>query len=457
MTIWGGHAIDADLTVKGSGGEIVIPLRAKAGAHADPGVASEFTLPYLESVQVTVSRGGVAQMSATLSIPYMEALRFVDTSIFDMHNVLSFSIGYPTMGPQWKTRRFRGVILSPPEVNIGVPLWNVTFKAMGIGGSLLTGSASGEVYENQTNRQILFDLSFKNNVRIVFRTSTKEQETRLDTKREQYVVRDPSIWGTFDSIADTCGLHVRPGVEDGEEVIVFYGEEEKITRSFTLVSRGQLGDIKALAKGFLSDEAMDGFGPDDWPLTEANIESSWVWWSSTARKLLLHDMDPNDAQELAEEVYSEGDTGAEGSSSRAGPTDPPSDYHKRIASFNARGGVTAKHEAEAIRKDGVESAIKVTGTTLGDPQLDVGGTFNFNAIGERYGRIPFEVMTLTHSASAQDWTTSFEGQSVKFGDFLKTHYPPPKNPAPKANSATISSRTIYDAQEELSDTLGRSR
>lgn len=92
----------------------------------------------MTSLEVEVNLGMSHKISANLELPYQEGLSIIESTLFDISNVLMVRFGYSQTG--FMSPWIAGVMLDP-SVSIG-DTWSVTLQAQGAGAIALARSAT---------------------------------------------------------------------------------------------------------------------------------------------------------------------------------------------------------------------------------------------------------------------------------------------------------------------------
>ena len=359
---------------------------------------SGMDLPYLESVDVEITLGLSARITASVAAPFDIGLMLLDTSLFQVGNFIEVQIGYPRLG---RFTPWVSAMMSKPSIRINGDE-GLTVTINGDGGSFASlRGVSSEVFSGKSYRDIIQTIAERHKWGVVFPESGSE--TPLNKTREAVSQENQSDWFFIQKLARASACDVFLGPDDDGKRTLFVLQRKDALR--------QQPGYRFLMRG----------SPDfdkSFPILNFESEAEGVWLPGAAISTRSSDLDP-DTGALIDELFtaettqepSLGDTGVPGDTavtvegeqaqlSASGGDSQRSGVHLPTSARDPRGieDLAQAHRDESAIRGGINASI----SSYGIPELFPGdvvevlglGIFNSN----------YYVHRLTWSANVSEFT-----------------------------------------------------
>lgn len=294
-TLWMRGASDGGGGLAGAVGDALGGAASSVGGMlggGGSGPAPEFVsmdLPYLESVDVDISLGLSCRVTVAIATPFDIGLKLLDTSLFQIGNVIEVQNGYP------KSSRFTPwvtAMMSKPSIRIsGDEGLTLTINGDGGGFASLRGTSS-KVYTGKSHKQIIKEIADRHKWVTEFPeagldlasvvsavTGGGENEDPLDKTRESVGQENMTDWFFVQRLvrSDGCDAFLASN-EDGKRTLFVKRRKDALK---------QQPSVRLLMRGNPNFEK-------DFPILDFESEAEGVWLPGAAVSVKSRDIDPDD-------------------------------------------------------------------------------------------------------------------------------------------------------------------
>jgi len=403
---------------------------AEIGLPAVPGQKSLQALSFLQEVQVEMNLSGLPKVSAQLSPPFEDGMKFLDSPLADgrLTNRLEVQLGY-TGGTS-----DGGALLSPPyavalvapEVSIDVDV-QINLKGQGLGsqaqrqpGRITPGR--GETRKNLIRRLVAGEGEGRRTLEVDFSSvpETSEAGRYLNESAAGFVQGGRSDWFALWEMAERTQcfmLIVGPRVSGGASRLLWLPRVDTFSRPPTRRFRlyhypgGRLQGVGGLQlqAGQLSEVEL--------PILSFSCNTEAVWNALTYQDVLNHgaalrSVDP-DSVEPSEEIITLEQTDEPVDSGEGGQTltatDELPDVPNQVPGDPDNPDAVARAEAEV--RTGAAMSLQCELETIGDPTILPGDMVALSGLGRRFDNQVYRVDAVTHSIGMGGFTTNLRLQS----------------------------------------------
>lgn len=394
------------------------------------------SFPFLESLSVELSISYLPRLSATLTPPFQDARKFVDSPLVEWgQTILEAIVGYSAGTPNGPVLSipFQGLILKP-DIGLGVDT-TVVLNAQGVAGYDATVTQASRAHRDVTRKQIL-TLTAQGVGKPARGLSIDDSEidsgSDADTLLSQKVNMEQgwkTDWMFMTQVAKDCGCWLSLGTKsnsDGSIVNVVtllpisatLGDRPKYTLRYYDFVGGAFGPGHT---NFV--KPASGIGPDDmvrgdFPILAMNSPTQSVWLPGSTKALVSQGIDSSTGK-VINKVYNEKNSGAPenvgaggkgitGNANQPG-VDPDTGSGGAPTGLDvnfAESDTTAKETFKADFNMGV--VLKVT--TLGIPTIVPGDVVAVRGVGQRFDW-NYGVFVVRHNIGSSGFTTELELRS----------------------------------------------
>lgn len=268
------------LWTRGAGGE---EINVAATPKGDGTFLQLKALSFLTQVDVDIPLGGPPTLRATLTPPYLDALKLMDSDLLEItETLLQVQFGYAKGrkgGGAILSPAFEGFLNKPPDVTLGAEV-SITIYAQGVHGTFSSETfASGKTFTG-TIEEAISELCARQQWVADFTEAKKEDTIAADLGRPAH---ESQVWRTdlwmLQHLVDRIGCTMRIVTnKDGK------GTVEIIPR-VQLYAKGKPTHVFT----FYSMRSGE-LGGTEYPLLSAQCRTSAIWLPGV-RRLLLQEID----------------------------------------------------------------------------------------------------------------------------------------------------------------------
>lgn len=391
--------------------------------------------PYLTGATIKIVRGGVPSVSVNLEIPYDEAIPLMETSMFDVGNILSVRMGYSKEGI-W-TPWYHGMMFEP---QVDITPDGLSARLAGTPTSGPTSTSGVRQWEKTSVRSIVSEVMGEYGFKLHFEGDSADFDKELDSI-EQGGLTD---WEIVRKLVHDIGLTFWLGTDAKGYATVFVtanSEEHGKTPVRTFIMRGPFDTEKS-----------------QYPLLQFNVEGSVSWLPAISRGLVASDID-SDSKELVTYSADQNSTSVSSLGQKIlwGRTTDEGTVEKQTGLVAFRGfpkpelagkftfspvvgdqDTWKKRVQSRFDRGRASGGLKAKGVTVGNPYVLPSDLCEIMGVSRRYGG-NYRVDVVEHIISGSDWTTNLdfisEGHPVEVGVGYDAPSPNTSEARKKAESA----------------------
>ena len=373
------------------------PVRLTGFADLDNnGVADDINLPslaYTTSVTVDLGLGYVPRISVTLSPPFLEARKFLESTLIEwtetelevIFGYLSGMDGGPTLSPP-----YTGLVMKP-DVSLGSDI-TISLTAQGTGGYRLASTNNSQNLPKQTRSRHILDLAQKLKLTAnPYNWDLDDDSYALLNREEEVATTNKSFLSIIYDLArrSKCWLDLR-----GDNIGL---------RSMSKVLKGD--PVAILRLYDLSQSIGPSLGV--FPILSVSTDNSGIYLSAQTKTLLARDIDAATRQQ---------------NETKAGPG---TDNNK--VTTTGEGQVAVKNDSTTVSETAIQIdanapdsfrdalaeyqsyaqdlGIKLEVETIGFPDILPGQILQVEGVGKRLDA-RYAVFNVKHNLSSSGFTTS---------------------------------------------------
>lgn len=380
------------------------PLWTNKGGNpfniASAGMGPLRALAFLSEIQIELQLGDIPRITATLTPPYEDAIRLMDSELVEFGNArLEVMFGYASgtsTGEAVLSPIFEGLLIKP-DISIGI---DSTFilHAQGTGGYAAVSQVSYATFKEKTRRSIISDVLARHGLQI--------DDTHIDSASDSFKLWD----GDKITVAqgNKTDWFFITTLSNEARVWIIYTEKGKVR--FVPRNKNLNGQPTYQLSMFELNQGM--IGGEVFPILSAQTSSAAIYLPGL-RGLLLKGVDAKSKKSVQQIVddklvrtnrTDKGAADVKGSTSFADPNDK--------SGFNAFPGdpssdVAKAQAVAAFDNFGPAMGIPMDVETLGIPDMSPGDVVQINGMGLRLNG-NYGVFKLTHTLSNSGYTSNLK-------------------------------------------------
>lgn len=381
----------------------------------EPGLSNLQALAFLTELVIENNIGDVPRISATLSPPLEDAIKFLDSELVEFgDNTLEVQFGYARGGTKDGTagpilsNPLTGLLLRP-DISLGADA-SITLRAQGVGGFAAHLQEGGNLYTSTTRHDIIKTICDRQGLAPDFSAFANPADKEADKQMNQEKISYAQGWKTdWATIQDLCQQARCFCVIDGTTTT-----GSNVQSNLVIIPRASLATQAPVLT--LSFFQIPGgiLGTNYYPILNANTQVGAIWLPGI-RAALLQDIDPLSKLPVTQTITATDvapaqptvgpDLGAGGTKANLPEPDPAAQ-----SGYFRRPGAPNNPTAVAQAKAAFEAAKTMMGIpldieTIGCPTLYPGMVVNVQGLGLRLNG-NYGVYKTTHTLGASGFTTS---------------------------------------------------
>lgn len=403
-----GFQIAVNVVVAGSGRRVSLWMGGARGLDPDRGfdLATVETrgglddLPVVESVEITMARSLVSQVTINVAAPFESGIRLLEGDLFRIGNMYEVQLGYPRLG---RFLPWISAIAIKPSLTIS-PDEGLTATLNGSGGGFAALRGSFSTSYTGSFRSILTEIAQQpwNNWELDF--PEQQANDPFDEDRGMISQGNRSEWFFLQQIVRTanCDAYLRPSTsEQGKFALVVRRRQESFEADprLTFIMRGRV-DFQSF-----------------FPLFDFSSEAEGVWLPRAGVGTVSNDIDPDTGEVVAaeggpqtsavpatEQTQAGAGTATVGSGQSALHPDQDSDEvtGERMTVSSRDPRTPTQVVQSRFEEARIQGAINATASSFGIPELFPGDLVRLLGLGIFEGR--YMIDSMTHRAGPGEWT-----------------------------------------------------
>jgi hypothetical protein len=391
--------------------------------------------PYLSSVTVTLDTGYVPQINATLTPPYLDAVKLIEADVLTYGSAhlevqFGYSAGKGTATSVAVSPVFKGLILKP-DVSFGSDI-TIALNAQGTGGyKLATTGITGSTPQPVKVIDYMRSLCTKLSLTLDDSGTKADKDVQFLLNIEQaFTYGNESYFGVLYELARSCACYA-------------YFEETKVR----LVAMSEILKDDPVAELVLFNYDGGRIGPDvgRYPILSVNTDHQGIFLNPTVRSIIQAGIDAKTGEVKEQKVSPEktevattgkGDVGFKDEQSGVSQARNPTPVDDKAQQ-------QFKADYQAIMAQGNGTGIQLDIETLGIPDLVPGQVIRVTGVSPKRIDNLYSIQTVKHSLSSSGYSTSLTviQNSTLIRDAVRGTFKS-QNPNPNTLDRTVRDATL---------------